>query len=420
MNIRMDQLVRAISTALDIVEGELLGASTHHGKRIAVLSAAMGRKLGMDEQQLSALVTCALFHDSALTEYILAEKEGYNPAMKMHCEAGQRNAEDVLYNVPIEGFVLYHHEQADGKGTFGKKEGEFPKEAAIIAIADKLDVVHHFQRVKPDYLSEIRKEIKDEIGKQFTHEAAEAMLSVLTKEILASLQDERIDATAQETIPLWTVDAGDTAVFRLAALSARIIDYKSILTKRHSEEIAMRAFLMGKYYGYDNDQQMELYLAAAFHDIGKLAIPMAILEKPGRLNDVEFAIMKEHVWTTHEILKDIQGFEYICSTASNHHEKLDGSGYPFGKKGGSLDFNSRLIACIDIYQALCEARPYHNKRNHEQTISMLYEMAEKGFIDGAIVKDLDIVMCNNVEPPALDGEINGASRLASCFKDQPD
>jgi HD-GYP domain-containing protein (c-di-GMP phosphodiesterase class II) len=401
MIIRMDQLVRAISSALDIIEGELLGASTHHGKRIGILCAAMGRKLGMDELSLSVLVTCALFHDSALTEYIFAEKEGGAPALKMHCEAGQRNVEDLLCPAALEGFVLYHHERADGSGIFGKKEGEFPREAALIAIADTLDVAHHLQRVPLEALSAIHLEIKRKTGAQFTHEAAEALLAVLDQEMLASLRDERIFQTACTVLPVWTATAGDRTVFCLAALIARVIDYKSVFTRRHSEQIAHRAWLMGSYYGYDTDALMAFYLAAALHDIGKLAVPTAILEKPGSLDEHEFALMKAHVRKTFEILKDIEGFEYICTVASSHHEKLDGSGYPFGKEAAELDFNARLLACIDIYQAVCEERPYHAERSHEQTMAILYDMAARGFIDKTIVTDLDTVMCRASELMAL-------------------
>jgi HD-GYP domain-containing protein (c-di-GMP phosphodiesterase class II) len=403
MNIRMDQLVRAIAVALDIVEGELLGASTNHGKRIAVLSAAMGRYFGMDNAALSALTTCALFHDSALTEYIISEQREHDPAMKTHCQFGQRNAEALLFNVSIDGFVLYHHERPDGGGPFGRKEGEIPLEAAIIAIADMLDVANHLQRVETCNLHDLRMQIVTGAGTQFAKKAADALLAVLDEDMLVSLGDERIRETAEQVIPVWNVVVEDKAVFHIAALVARIIDYKSVFTRRHSVQIANKAWLMSMHYGYDKPLGAEMYLAAAIHDIGKLAIPLQILEKPGRLSDMEFRIIMEHAHLTWEILKDINGFEEICGIASSHHEKLDGSGYPFGKKAEDLDFNSRLMACIDIYQAVSEERPYHSGRSHEDTMPILYDMAEKGYIDKKIAGDIDTVMApwsnQDVPPP---------------------
>ncbi|WP_461249109.1 HD-GYP domain-containing protein, partial [Treponema sp. R6D11] len=100
---------------------------------------------------------------------------------------------------------------------------------------------------------------------------------------------------------------------------------------------------MGKHYGYEPQDLAELYLAASLHDLGKLAIPSAILEKPGKLTDEEFNVIKKHVYLTWELLNDVEGFETICRWASDHHEKLDGYGYSFGKKAVELDFNSRLL-----------------------------------------------------------------------------
>ncbi|MDR1205194.1 MAG: HD domain-containing protein [Peptococcaceae bacterium] len=402
MNIRMDQLIKAIAVALDIVEGELLGASTHHGKRIAVLSAAMGRCFDMTDSGLSALTTCALFHDSALTEYILSEREGNAPALRLHCQYGQRNAESLLFQQNIDGFVLYHHERADGLGPFGKNEGEFPLEAELIAIADMLDVTHHLQTISPDRLPYIRDQISQNSGTQFTRRTAGAMLKILDQDMLAKLKDDFILETADQMIPAWFASIENAEVYRIAELTARIIDYKSVFTERHSVQIANKAWLMGKYYGYDKSLRAQIYLAAALHDIGKLATPSDILEKPGKLTYDEFEIIKDHSRLTYEILKDIQGLEAVCDIASGHHEKLDGSGYHFGKNAGEMDFNTRLIACIDVYQAVSEPRPYHDGRSHEETMPILYDMARGGLIDEGIVRDLDKVMAeySNRDAPA--------------------
>jgi HD-GYP domain-containing protein (c-di-GMP phosphodiesterase class II) len=397
----MDQLVRAIAVALDIVEGELLGASTHHGKRIAALSVAMGRYFGMDEEFLTSLATCALFHDSALTEYILSEQRENDPAMKLHCEYGQRNAEAFLLNRDVAGFVLYHHERADGDGPFGKKEGEFPLGAEIIAIADTLDVTHHLQTVSPHALADIRKQIDEETGSRYTKRAAKAMLAVLDADMLSLLRNDRILDTAERIIPPWPVDIEDLSVIRIADLAAHIIDYKSVFTKQHSVQIARKAWRMGEYYGYDKLSKSRLYLAAALHDLGKLAMPTHILEKPGKLTDAEFATIKDHVRFTQEMLKDVTGFERVCAIAAGHHEKLDGTGYHAGKEADEISFDERIVACLDIYQAVSEPRPYHAARSHAETMPILYDMARKGFIDERIVKDLDAVMAvySGVELP---------------------
>jgi HD-GYP domain-containing protein (c-di-GMP phosphodiesterase class II) len=365
----------------------------------------MGRKLGMDEEAIKTVTTCALFHDNALTEYILYEQENdeQNACFKLHCEYGQRNIETLPFKSDVKGLILYHHEQADGGGPFGKREGEFPLGAELIAIADMIDVEHHLQRVSFEKIPALQNEIAVQSGKRFTKTAADAMLAVLTPETLSSLRDENIGETVARSIPAWQVDVEDKALMRLAELVARIVDYKSVFTRKHTVQIANRAWLMGGYYGFDSILRAKVYLAASLHDIGKLATPNEILDKPDKLTNDEFNVIKAHVQGTHDFLSGITGFEDICQWASNHHERFDGTGYCFGKKAEELDFVARLLACTDIYQAVSEERPYHPRRSHEETMPILWDLAEKGFIDGAIVKDFDIVMAEysnrDVPPP---------------------
>jgi len=408
VTVRMDSLIKSIATALDIVEGTLLGASPNHGKRIAVLCAKMGMVLGKTPQEITTLAICALLHDSALTEYILSEQKDGNRdmAMKKHCEIGQRNVNDLCFETNVKDFVLYHHERADGNGPFGIREGEGPLEAELIAIADSLDVTYHFQRLEPEQLPVIRDIITQEIGKRYSKKSAELMLEILDWPTVQSLKDDVIKQTALQVLSPWNVDIQTETIFGLSNFIARIIDYKSDYTEKHSTQIANRAWFMGKYYKYEPEKHAQLYLAASLHDLGKLAVPIDILEKPGKLTDEEFKIIKEHVHLTWELLNDVEGFETICKWSSEHHEKLDGSGYPFGKKAPELDFNSRLLMCLDLYQAISEERPYHPRRNHADTMKILYEMVDTGKIDGDIVKGMDIALApydgNDLPPPGSD------------------
>jgi len=405
VKVRMDSLIKSIAAALDIVESELVGTSTNHGKRIAVLCAKMGKVLGKNTEEITALTVCALLHDSALTEYILSEKmDGdSDKAMKKHCEIGQRNVDALCFKTNVKDFVLYHHEHADGTGPFGIREGEGPLEAELITIADSLDAKYHLQRLTQEELPGIRNIIVNETGKHYGKKAAQTMLEILDWSTILSLKDDVIKQTAVDSLSPWTVDVQTETVLGLAGFVARIIDYKSAFTHKHSTQIANKAWFMGKYYKYDMEKLSELYLAAALHDLGKLAIPSEILEKPGKLTNEEFDIIKRHVRITWELLKDVEGFETICQWASNHHEKADGNGYPFGKKVNDLDFNSKLLVCLDLYQAICEERPYHPGRNHADTMKIINEMADTGKIDKDIVKDIDIVLapydCKDIPPP---------------------
>jgi HD-GYP domain-containing protein (c-di-GMP phosphodiesterase class II) len=259
-------------------------------------------------------------------------------------------------------------------------------------IADMLDVGNHLQRVSARELPELRQWLAGTPGHSFTHRAVQAMLDILDEEMLESLSDARIQTTIEGALPVWEVEVNTLEVTGIASMLARVIDYKSIYTRKHTMQIANRAWLMGQYYNYSPEERAQLYLAAALHDIGKLSTPVDILEKPGKLDGGEFSVIQQHVFFTYQWLKDVPGLEDVCRWASSHHEKLNGTGYPFGKKGEELDFNSRLLACIDIYQAVNEQRPYHPARTHAQTMEIIYDMAGQGLIDQGIARDMDVAM----------------------------
>ena len=394
MKIAMDKLCIVFSRAFDIIEKEQLGASELHSMRVAALCARMGKKLGFDDDAVSGIAVCAMFHDNALTEYHLSRKEGEqrDRNMILHCEKGQSNASWLPFRKSIDGFILYHHECGTGEGPFKKREGEFPFEAALIAAADAVDATHHLQTISADRLQALRDRLSTNAETYSTRGAMDILLETLDKDALESVRDENISQTLDINLPRWEVDVNDPGIIRAAGFISRIIDYKSEFTQKHTSQIANRAWLSAGHYGYDSEEKAALFLAASLHDIGKIATPIGILEKPGKLDDDEFMIIKNHVKNTRDLLSKVPNLEFITNWAADHHEKLDGSGYPLGKKADDLDFNSRLMACIDIYQAVSEARPYHDARPHEDTMPILYDMAAKGFIDREIVKDFDNIM----------------------------
>lgn len=388
--ISLNQLLGEISAGLDAVEAGYSGAVRLHGKRVAVLCAEAGRALGYDEDKIFTVAGCALLHDNALTEYFLSESPGgsQNLNRRIHCILGQKNAEYFPFEQPIDGYVLYHHECLDGSGPFGKKEGEFPEEAGLIALADQTDVRFQMGSGGGKKLGGIRDYLADSVEK-YGGRLTEAALSVLTPELMERLDDGRVAEAFRQVIPEKKIVLDSDKLLRMSGIIAKIIDYKSSFTKEHTMQIANKALYMSQIYGYGEEDAARIYMAAALHDFGKLFIPTQILEKPGRLTDEEFEVIKSHAFYTWESLRRIEGFEDMALWASNHHEKLDGSGYPCGKKATELDFISRLIACLDIYQAVREARPYHPERSHAETMTILNDMASKGFVDQGIAGDLD-------------------------------
>ena len=121
-------------------------------------------------------------------------------------------------------------------------------------------------------------------------------------------------------------------------------------------------------------------------------VPNEILDKRGSLNQREIEIIQAHTFYTRKALEMITGFEEIAEWAANHHEKLNGKGYPYGLDKSRLDFNSRLLACVDIYQALTEERPYRKALSHNKAVGILRNMANQGLIDASIVEDIGMIL----------------------------
>lgn len=405
--ISVSDLLMAMSIGMDAVEKDFFGAMPYHSKRVAAYSVEIGKILGLTDARLYSMAGSALLHDNALTEYIVSETDlDATPwALKTHCVKGQKNAENFPWPYPITGFVQYHHEFADGTGPFGLKENEYPLEAAIICIADRVDVLHGMYKGDEKTMKEIKRGIKEHTGSYYSTKVASAALEALTLPLLESMKDEKISQTLRDRMPRFNMEFSDRQRINVSKAAAHIIDYKSHFTETHSVQIADKAWYMSGAYGYDRDMRIRIFTAAAFHDIGKLFIPTSILEKPGRLTEDEFSIIKTHAAKTWNLLHQVGGMEQVALWAANHHEKLDGSGYPFGRSAKELDFIDRLLACLDIYQAVREPRPYHEGRTHKDTMDIMYSMSGKGFIDEGIVRDLDrelVKFEGGVTPTVLD------------------
>ena len=145
------------------------------------------------------------------------------------------------------------------------------------------------------------------------------------------------------------------AVFR--ALTT-VIDAKDHYTAAHSQNVSYYAAELARALQLTNEEIELIREAGLLHDIGKIGIPEAVLQKPGRLTDEEFAIMKSHVEQAVDILHHLSGMEYILPAVLGHHERYDGTGYPLGKKGEEIPLSARILNVVDSFDAMMSARPY--------------------------------------------------------------
>ena len=132
---------------------------------------------------------------------------------------------------------------------------------------------------------------------------------------------------------------------------------------------------MGQDLGYSSEQLKVLNQAAMLHDIGKIGIPDSVLNKPGRLSDEEFAIIKEHPARGHRIIQNARSLQREIPGVLHHHERLDGSGYPDGLSGKAIPMDARIIAVADVFDALTSNRPYRHAWSVERALEIIDQEA---------------------------------------------
>lgn len=155
---------------------------------------------------------------------------------------------------------------------------------------------------------------------------------------------------------------------------AKVIDMKDKYTNGHSSRVAEYTVMLTKELGYDEDTVEQYYNIALMHDIGKIGIPSEVLNKPGKLTDREFAIIKSHSALGYNTLKDISIMPELAIGAGSHHERPDGKGYPKGLKGDEIPRVAQIIAVADTFDAMYSDRPYRKRMNFEKVVSIMREV----------------------------------------------
>lgn len=140
----------------------------------------------------------------------------------------------------------------------------------------------------------------------------------------------------------------------------RAVEAKDLYTKGHSERVAKYSEMIARKMGYSDDDAKTLYIMALMHDVGKIGIPDAIINKPGALTDEEFKIIKSHPVIGADILKEVDAFEKISEIALNHHERVDGKGYPNGLTGNEISDEVAIVSVADAYDTMTSQRSYRD------------------------------------------------------------
>jgi putative nucleotidyltransferase with HDIG domain len=187
------------------------------------------------------------------------------------------------------------------------------------------------------------------------------------------------------------------------ALTRRLAE-KDTYTEEHTRRVALRAVQVGEALGFARTHLRELAIGGLLHDIGKLSVPSPILEKPAALDDAERAVIEKHTLWGVRLLVDLGGFsETVQRLVRDHHERLDGSGYPAGLHDEELELDARILAVCDVYDALISPRVYRGPWSHEQAMAHLRDNCGTQF-DSRSVNALARVLEGDYEHALANGE----------------
>jgi hypothetical protein len=163
----------------------------------------------------------------------------------------------------------------------------------------------------------------------------------------------------------------EAAISAGADVLARVVDMRDTYTGEHSAQVSVLARAVGERIGMAHADVAVLDCAARLHDVGKLAIPDAILRKPGPLDELEWAVMRRHPEWGAEMVAGIPGLESFAELILAHHERWDGHGYPHGLEGECIPLASRVIAACDAFEAMVSRRPYRDPLTVDEALAEL-------------------------------------------------
>lgn len=418
-SIRLAEVVSALSAALDVTEGLPQG----HSVRTCMISMKIAETLGLpavdrsdlfyssqlkdlgcssnaarvahlfdgDDQdlkrdfkttdwsrlgdQLRYTTRHALAHGSVLTKFGRVARLGVHGSragremVAIRCERGAAIARLFGVSEAAADAIYFLDEHWDGRGhPHGASRTQVPLLARVLCLAQTLEVF-----VAANGVESGMRMIRHRRGRWFDPTVADAALSlenhaafwagIYTSDPFESVSDlEPFDLRQLAT---------HERIDNIARGFAQVVDAKSPWTRRHSEGVRELAVGIARRQGLAENEVRQIERAALLHDVGKLGVSNAILDKPGSLTDQEFTAMRRHAGYTHDILGRIRGLGDLAEVAAGHHEKLDGTGYHRGLVGDAIHPHSRILAVADMCEAMTAQRPYRATMPLKKVIAIL-------------------------------------------------
>jgi len=414
------KLIGALSYALDITEGQPPG----HSVRCCLIGMRLGRALGLGDEALWELYYTLLLKDvgcssnaaricelymtddiafkrdfkwvdgsfpqvarfvlehtglgaglidkfKVLLSAMRTREEAAQELITTRCQRGASIARRLRFHERVAQGIHSLDEQWNGKGRPEHLVGDAISVYARIALLAQVVDVFHTSGGPEAALEEVRARRGTWFDPRLVDE-----LSALgpDDELWSMLKAPNLSDLAFSTEPaLQKIFVDEDYLDAVAAAFGEVVDSKSPYTAGHSGRVALYTDLVAAKLGLSRERRRWLYRGALLHDVGKLGVSNAVLDKPGKLDAAEWEAVKKHAVFTEEILSRIPQFEELALVAAAHHERLDGKGYPRGISADAITLETRIITTADIFDAITAARPYRAAIPIERALPMMRE-----------------------------------------------
>ncbi|RJQ56489.1 MAG: HD-GYP domain-containing protein [Nitrospiraceae bacterium] len=382
VSVNLGNLVLSLSDAMDLASPLL----SQHQQRTAFIVWELGKiaKLSAERQEKNFIA--ALLHDvGALSlEEKIAIRNAELENTDSHCIGGERLLDKAPWLGGSSKIIRFHH----------RKWRDWNESIDIPLVLDSqlLSLGDHIERSinRNQYILHQHEDIISRIvslSGSSLHPQVVELFSIASKreEFWLDMVSPRLYSLLLNDGPFRKTEIELSNIFFISELFRNIIDFRSRFTATHSSGVAAAASILSKIFGLTEMETRLMEVAGNLHDIGKLAIPNSILDKPGKLTKEEMAVMKSHTYYTYSIINTIGGIKQIAEWAAYHHERLDGSGYPFHCTADDLSTGARILGVADIFTALAEDRPYRKGMSREGIVQVLKQFSDGQLLDRRII-----------------------------------
>lgn len=308
-----------------------------------------------------------------------------------HCRIGAgylSGFEPLAYAAP---WIRHHHTLWNVYDKLGT-DTSVRRAANLLFLADRVDAM--VSSHSPDQPFRSANVVKAQVrllrGSYFAPELVDAFMDLADRpSIWVGFESRAVDAFARSMVVSGSAVGGSGGEERvLAEILGRIVDAKSPFTNRHSAGVARVAVALARACGCAPENAVGVEMAGQLHDLGMLRISDELFEKQGPLSAEESNTMRRHSFDTYRILDGIPGFDNVTRWGAFHHERMNGTGYPFHVCEGDLDVESRVIAVADVFQALVQDRPYRSALSDERIGVVFEDLAATRSLDRDVVAEV--------------------------------